>query len=228
MVVTRSSAKITNISVSQEIREYFSELVKPLATNEILEDMFKKLKEEIISKFEEKFNEQNRKIDELEGKIAIQENTTDQLISKCDDDEQYSRRSCLRIHGIECSDDERNGNVLQRVKECYEEINLSFQDENIDRVHRIGKTYTDKNTGKKVKSIIVKFNSWKSRQQFYNAKPKHFTNSKRKPGQLLFSVSVDLTRRRYLLLNKAKGLIKDCESINYVFADVNCCLGMKF
>ena len=105
-------------------------------------------------------------------------------------------------------------------------MNLPFQDENIDRVHRIERTYTDKNTGQKVKSIIVKFNSWKSRQQFYNARPKHFNNSKRKPGQHLFSVSVDLTRRRYLLLNKAKGLIKDCESINYVFA-VNCSFGMK-
>ena len=71
MVVTRSFAKTTNMSVSQEICEYFSELVKPLATNEILEDMFKKLKEKIISKFEEKFDEQNRKIDELEGTIAI-------------------------------------------------------------------------------------------------------------------------------------------------------------
>ena len=81
---------------------------------------------------------------------------------------------------------------------------------------------------KKFKSIIVKFNSWKSRQQFYNARPKHFTNSKRKPGQLLFSVLVDLTRRQYLLINKAKGLIKDCESIDYVFADINCSLGMKF
>ena len=60
MVVTRSSAKITNMSVSQEIREYFSELVKTLATNEILEKMFKKLKEEVISKFEEKLDEQNR------------------------------------------------------------------------------------------------------------------------------------------------------------------------
>ena len=71
MVVTCSSAKTANMSVSQEIREYFSELVKPLATNEILEDIFKQLKEEIISKFEEKFDEQNRKIDELEGTIAI-------------------------------------------------------------------------------------------------------------------------------------------------------------
>ena len=48
------------MSVSQETRQYFSELVKPLATNEILEKMFKKLKEEIISKFEEKLDEQNR------------------------------------------------------------------------------------------------------------------------------------------------------------------------
>ena len=101
--------------------------------------MFKKLKEEIISKFEEKFDQQNRKIDELEGKIVIQTNTIDQLIIKCDDNEQYSRRSCLRIHGIECSDDERNDNVFQRVKECYEEMNLPFQDENIDRVHRIAR-----------------------------------------------------------------------------------------
>ena len=102
----------------------------------------------MISKFEEKFDEQNRKIDELEGKIAIEANTLDQLIIKCDDNEQYSRRSCLRIHGIECSDDERN-DVLQWVKECNEEMNLPFQDENIDRVHRIGRAYTDKNTGKK-------------------------------------------------------------------------------
>ena len=137
------------MSVSQEIHEYFSELVERLATNEVLEDMFKKFKEEIISKFVEKIDEQNRKIDELEGKIAIQSNTIDQLIIKCVENEQYSRRSCLRIHGIECNDDERNGNVLERVKECYEEMNLSFQDENIDRVHRIGKTYTDKNSGKK-------------------------------------------------------------------------------
>ena len=69
------------MSVSQEICEYFSELVKALATNEVLEDMFKKFKEEIISKFEEKFDKQNRKIDELEGKVAVQANTIDQLIT---------------------------------------------------------------------------------------------------------------------------------------------------
>ena len=171
------------MSGSQEIREYFSELVEPLDTDEILEDMFKKLKEKILSKFAETFDEQNRKTDELEGKIAIQANTTDQLIIKYDENEQYSTHNCLSIYGIECSDDERNDNVLQREKECCDEMNLPLQDENIDRVHGIGNNYADKRIGKKVKSIIVKFNFWKSRQQFYHARSKQLNNSKRKPGQ---------------------------------------------
>ena len=122
MVVIRSSAKIMNMSVSQEIGEYFSELVKSLATNEVLKDMFKKFKEEIISKFERKFDEQNWT--SLRGKLPSKQIQLT-LIIKCDDNEQYSRRSCLRIHGIECSDDERNDNVLERVKECYERRNES-------------------------------------------------------------------------------------------------------
>ena len=68
-------------------------------------------------------------------------------------------RSCLRIHGIECKDNERNDDVLQKVKECYEEMNLPFQYENIDRVHKIGKTYTDKtlikNTNPSSLSLIL-------------------------------------------------------------------------
>ena len=42
MLVTHSSAKTTNMSVSQEIREYFSEVFKLLATNEFLEDILKR------------------------------------------------------------------------------------------------------------------------------------------------------------------------------------------
>ena len=69
-----------------------------------------------------------------ERKIDIQANAVGQFIIKCDDNEKYSGCSCLRIHGIEYSDDERNDDVLQRAKECDEEMNLSFQDEYVDRV----------------------------------------------------------------------------------------------
>ena len=74
MVVTRSSAKSESMSdISEEIRKYFSELIKPLATNTSLKEMFDKMKEEVISKFESKISEQNDKIYELESRVTIQE-----------------------------------------------------------------------------------------------------------------------------------------------------------
>ena len=81
------------MSVSHKLRDYFSELIQPLATDECLEQMFQKLKEQIVTKFEEKFIEQDRKIDELEGRVSRQENTINQLLIKCDDNKQYSRRT---------------------------------------------------------------------------------------------------------------------------------------
>ena len=64
MVLTRSSAKI-----SEEVCNYFSGLIKALATNQSLKEMFSKLKEEIASKFEEKLEQQMNRIDKLEGKL---------------------------------------------------------------------------------------------------------------------------------------------------------------
>ena len=101
VIVTRSNARSEKMSVSQEHRDYFSELIQPLATNECLEQMFQKLKEEIVTTFEERFTEQNKKIDDLEQQVSYQENSINQLLIKCDDNEQYSRLNCLRIHGIE-------------------------------------------------------------------------------------------------------------------------------
>ena len=79
---------------------------------------------------------------------------------------------------------------------------------------RIGLPYTDKNSGKKVKSVIVKFRSWKARQRFYKGRSRYYADSSKKPG---FTVSVALTKRRCLLLTKAKGLIKGNSNIKYVY-----------
>ena len=114
------------------------------------------------------------------------------------------------------------------VESCHEKINVPFDKDNTDRVHRIGKKYTNKYTGKKVQSIIVKFKSWKSRKEFYHARPRNFVNGKKKPGLNFFNVSVDLTRKRYLLLKTAKGIINNNPDISYVYPDINCSLGIKF
>ena len=48
--------------LSQELRDYSPKLIQP----KCLEQMFQKLKKEIVTKFDEKFIEQNKKIDGLE------------------------------------------------------------------------------------------------------------------------------------------------------------------
>ena len=107
----------------------------------------------------------------MKSQIALKDQTIAGLMTKCDDNQQYSRRSCLRIHGIETKTKESNEDIIEKVKECYEALEIPFNKANIDRAHRTGKEYSDKTTGKKVKSIIVKFKSWKSRQQLYNSRP---------------------------------------------------------
>ena len=62
MVSTRSSTKDKKMVVSKEISDYFTKLVEPLVTTQRLEEMFGKLKEEIIGRFEEKLTAQNQKI----------------------------------------------------------------------------------------------------------------------------------------------------------------------
>ena len=59
--------------------------MQALAANVGLEQIFQKLKEELITKSAERFIEQNRKIDELEER---QHNTINQLLIKCDDNKQ--------------------------------------------------------------------------------------------------------------------------------------------
>lgn len=45
--------------------------------------------------------------------------------------------------------------MLEKVNKCYNALDLPFCEEEIDKVDRISKEYKDKNTGKKVKSIIT-------------------------------------------------------------------------
>ena len=167
---------------------------------------------------------QNKKIEELENVLAIRDNTINVLQERidaievhADDNEQYSRRSCLRIHNVEFDDIQSVTNVL---KDCYDKMNLEFDKNDIDRAHRIGKKQ-ELDDGRVVKSIIVKFKSWDARKKFFKARPRG------KPGDKSFFVSQDLTSRRYNLLKCAKRLVGQNNKVEYAFCDINCSLGLK-
>ena len=69
MVNTRSSntkAKEEKMTTATEgLKCYFEKLIEPLVTNNPLEELFNKLKDEIMKKFDEKISEQNAKIENL-------------------------------------------------------------------------------------------------------------------------------------------------------------------
>ena len=218
--------------IKDELKDYFEKLVKPLVTNANMEEILGKFKREVISKFEETITEQEKRITRLESTLALRENTIDVLLLsklevKADDNEQYSRRSCLRIHGIRYDENSSNENMEDILSNCYEKVDVPFDPNEIDRVHRIGKPVIDKQTGEKSKMIIVKFKSWKSRCEFYRARPKAFQDGKKNPGQIPFSISLDLTKNRYDILKSARGIIKGNSKVSYVFSDINCSLGLK-
>ena len=171
VIITRSKSSGLNMSITAEVREYFDNLIKPLVTNKSLEELLYKFKEGIISKFEDKLREQNLKIQELESKIHSQENAFKKLEIISDDNEQYSRRSCLRIHGIEFKEGD-SGDVMEELEKCYNVMGIPFNENEIDRAHSIGKPFLDEEQKKKVRSVMAKFKSWKARAAFYKARPK--------------------------------------------------------
>ena len=97
---------------------------------------------------------------------------------------------------------------------------MAFDLEDIDSAHRIGMEYTEKNSVKKVKSIIAKFKSWRAWKQSYNARPKNSKDGKKKPRYL--------AKRRYLLLREDRELIKNKEDIDFAIADINCSLRFRY
>ena len=82
-----------------------------------------------------------------------------QLLIKCDDDVQYVRRNRYEFTELNL-EKWKNRWRLQIIKKCYKSLQVLFVEENIDCAHRIGMEYTEKNSGKKVKSIRLKFKSW--------------------------------------------------------------------
>ena len=223
VIINRSNSSGLNMSITAEVRENFDNLIEPLVTNKFLEELLYKFKEWIISKFEDKLREQNLKIQVLEPKIHSQENAFKKLEIISDDNE---RRSCLCIYGIEFKESD-SGDVREEIEKYYNVMDIPFNENEINRPHGIGKPFLNKEQKKKVRSIIFKFKSWKARATFYKARPKIYVNGRKKPSLTSFSVSLDLTKRRYSLLSKAESIIKDNPAVIFAFVDINCSLALK-
>ena len=68
------------------------------------------------------------------------------------------------MHGFKYDKNESQNDLVSKISECFSEISLPYEEVEVDRVHHIGKAYKNENSGFTMKFIIIKFKSWRYRQ----------------------------------------------------------------
>ena len=145
---------------------------------------------ESLEFFSNKFDElerenkkKNEKIKELEETTDILAEKNKSLTSDVDELEQYSRRNCLLMHGVQENEDENTVDV----------VDIDIKENDLDRTHWIGNR--NRKDGKPL-AIIVKFTHYATRNKIYS-------NKKKLKGKK-FLITESLTSRRYHLFKKAQ------------------------
>ena len=153
---------------------------------------------ESLEFFSNKFDElerenkkKNEKIKELEETIDILTEKNKSLTSDVDELEQYSRRNCLLLHGVQENENENTDDIV--LKTMSEELDIEIKENDLDRTHRIGNR--NRKDGKP-RAIIVKFTCYATRNKIYS-------NKKKLKGKK-FLITESLTSRRYHLLKEAQ------------------------
>eukprot|EP00057_Strongylocentrotus_purpuratus_P032904 XP_789340.3 PREDICTED: uncharacterized protein LOC584387 [Strongylocentrotus purpuratus] len=147
--------------------------------------------------------------------MAAMRKEIDELKEVNDDAEQYSRRTCLVISGVP---ERMNENTDSRIIQlCKEDLGVDIKMDDVERSHRLGqqKPQSDGSTKPRIgttnyshtpRNIIVKFNSYRTREQVYSARFKLKNLSDENNHHVYINES--LTKKRKELLWKMVVLEK--------------------
>ena len=148
--------------------------------NELLTEFKNEIKQEIDlvgEKFEQKLLSISKENDAVKEEVINLKKENERLSSDLEELCQYGRRLCLRIDNVAVLERESSEEVLKSVKSLIEKSGEVIPDSTLDRAHRIGPVYTNKEKGK-CQSIIVRFSTFRHRTLFYRARRKIKTGEK--------------------------------------------------
>ena len=101
--------------------------------------------------------------------------------------------------------------MLHKVSEMWSEACIDIPNKVVDRAHRIGPSFTDKNLNVECKGVILRFTTFQQRKMVHRSK------KKMKPG---VKVKLGLTKSRYTLLTDK--VVKQNPDLKFCYADINC------
>ena len=103
---------------------------------EDIEDLVKARVELAIQPLQHELTSVRTELVSIKSELKKLQQTVKQVITKTDNFEQYSRRSCLRIAGIA---EEQGGDVLKIVMDLANRVEADIRPDDIDRARRVGK-----------------------------------------------------------------------------------------
>ena len=123
-------------------------------------DLVSDLKKEIMNEVKAILSEKDKEIEDLKSQVTLLQNHVSTvkhaLDKKVDELEQYGRRVCLRIEGVEHQANEKSEDVLEKVVKIIKESETEIPESALDKAHHIGPIYIDNNTGKKMQKNVRK------------------------------------------------------------------------
>ncbi|KAJ4448673.1 hypothetical protein ANN_00063 [Periplaneta americana] len=174
-------------TVQRVVKETFLDMMQESGALQTLANL---IKDAVVSELQRSIDFNSEVIQDLKQTIEQRDRKIGELERKVDDLEQYQRRQCVRIFGIE---EEVGENTDKLVVELATNIGVELKVEDIDRSHRVGRTTSDG----RPRPIIVKFCSYRKRSEV-------FFNKKRLKGSGM-TLREDLTKVRHGLLREAIG-----------------------
>lgn len=194
---------------SELMNQVIHALRSPLVVKEIVDAIYTTVYEKIASELHDSFLlELKKSEDQITSLTASSDFLKKKIVSlesSLDEQEQYSRRQCLRIYGVT---EEANENTDKLVLDLATKMKVPLDPRDIDRSHRISpkpvatslasesaSSSTTPKSEPRPKPLIVKFSRYNARQLLYAAK------SKLKNSGIL--IREDLTPFRQNLFYKA-------------------------
>ena len=169
-------------------------------------------RDERLNFLESKVSYLEEKISKLESAKIVSDIVTKHLQRAADDNQQYMKRQNIFLDGLLLSKNVNDEQIKNMVLEEIDRLKLDISKKEVDRAHRSGRSYFDKE-GRRKQKVIVRFTSWYARNLFYSARK-----------QSRYYVTADLTDRRSILLQKMKARIvgsKENDLFAFAFADRN-------
>ena len=156
--------QIKNVIRSEPILDQLVALIADAIVGQVTQHVYSSINHDLETKTE--------KIKVLEKQIKKFEKELDCIKYAQEEQEQYSRRSCLLVHGVPEQTEENTDDVALKLFKSKPELNIKETD--IDRSHRITskRHSSDNDTNPQPRALIVKFARYNIRQKVYAPKIK--------------------------------------------------------